>query len=321
MKAIPRRVVSAITFLVMLVSLFVVGNAANAAAITLGSTATSRTTTIQGSNKLTYWGNGTLGAQNENVTRVLFVIHGNGQNPDSYAQTALDAAKSKGVLGQTLVVTPYWDMNSGSGIMYWDSDWREGDFSKDSTHQSSYLVLDKLINSVDTTTYPNLKEIVVAGHSAGSQFATRWAAISPNTKVTRVVAANAGSHVWLDSSRPYSTSGISGYNDYKYGTANRPSYVSGPSTTTLKAQFAAKRMIQLQGTADTVRDSDFDTSKQADTQGRNRYERGHKFFDSLVRIYGSSITTNHEVRDVPGVAHTWGGMAKSSVGMTALFNG
>lgn len=290
----------------------------------LGSTTALRTTTIPGPVPLTYWSNDVLGEANLAVQRVVFVIHGTGGNAQGYSESILTAAVNKSLTASTLVVAPHFMEAADSPTgMYWPNEWREGANSSDASALSSFAVLDSLINSVDLSTYPNLKEIIVAGHSAGSQFVTRWAAGSSVTTVGRIVAANAGSYMYFDNIRPYSTTGATGYNDYKYGTDNRTSisYMAAPTEQQLKDRFAAKKMFILLGENDTVRDADLDTSAIADTQGLHRFERGIEFAGAhLRRVFGPSIYNNHIVRTVPSVGHSSTGMFTSTVGASALFD-
>jgi hypothetical protein len=140
--------------------------------------------------------------------------------------------------------------------------------------------------------------------------------------VDLVVPANAGSYMYLDSSRPYSYAQCSGsYNDYKYGLNKKNSYMLASTRDEHRQQLAAKRVMYLLGTADTLRDDDLDTSCAADAQGLNRLERGRRFVEEhLPKVYGPDIARTHGLVEVPYVGHTWGGMVKSEQGRNLIFD-
>ncbi|MDH5254631.1 MAG: hypothetical protein OEW72_01835 [Gammaproteobacteria bacterium] len=65
--------------------------------------------------------------------------------------------------------------------------------------------------------------------------------------------------------------------------------------------FANRNVIYLLGSRDTYIDSNLDTSCAANLQGRNRYERGVKFYQHLAAHFGRPV---HRQIVVPGVGHS-----------------
>jgi hypothetical protein len=176
--------------------------------------------------------------------------------------------------------------------------------------------------------FPNLREVVIAGHSAGGQFAHRYAAMStvaysrPALQF-RYVTANPSSYVYLDSKRPTPPygwpfvvpSGYPGYDNYKYGLQNRYGYAAQISSTQIKAQYEARHVIYLLGANDTLRDDSLDDSPAADLQGTHRLDRGRFYYQRMLELFPLN---RHRKIVVPNIGHT-NQIYKSTQGRAALF--
>lgn len=299
----------------------------------LATTVTTRTTSLGSAAALQYCGNAPAGTSIASVRTVVIVVHGDGRDACSYAQSTVKAATASGVAASTLVVAPHFlaDSDAHNGRMYWsESGWKVGDVSLDPGALSSFAVVDRLLAGVTTARYPNLQRIVVAGHSAGGQFVNRYQAATATTSVTRYVVANPSSYLYFGTKRfdggtlreltSAERSACRRYNDYKYGLTARNAYASSVSEQTLRQRFASRPMTLLLGTDDTSRTDNIDTGCAAEWQGPNRYVRGHQYHDvHLPAQFGSAITSTHRISDVPGVGHSWGQMVRSSQGRAALF--
>src|SRR5205085_11822237 len=105
----------------------------------------------------------------------------------------------------------------GPDMPIWtDSGWKQGDQSRTTTQLpadtavSSFTVVDELVTALaDRTRFPNLAEIVVAGHSAGGQLVHRYLAASskedslrPSGIGVRYVVASPSSYLYFDTRRP-----------------------------------------------------------------------------------------------------------------------
>ncbi len=137
-----------------------------------------------------------LDTPNEAISRAVVVIHGSSRNADDYYSYVRNSAAAIGVAGNTLVVAPQYlyeeDINAFktasqplSDLLYWDGGWREGENSRDTAKNdrpatiSSFAAADQIIDRLANRNYfPNLQNIVVAGHSAGGQFTNRFVAAS-----------------------------------------------------------------------------------------------------------------------------------------------
>ncbi len=225
---------------------------------------------------------------NNKLGPAVFVIHGTDRNADDYLDYLDDL--------DTLVIAPEFQA-SGPG-MYWSSSgWKQGDKSKDSQRVSSFEVLDRMVEMYHG--------VAVVGHSAGGQFVTRYAAGTRLQGLTFIVA-NPSSYMYLDGNRPFGSSvTCRDYNEYRYGLEDLNDYMS----VGVASDYPDRNVIYLLGDRDTKRDSNLDTSCEANRQGRHRYERGLKFFDHLAQHYGRTV---HRKVIVGGVGHSPSRMLKAA---------
>src|ERR1041385_5164344 len=126
-----------------------------------------------------------LATRNEAITRALIVIHGAGRDADNYFRTALAAGFLAGALDDTLIVAPRFASNDGrchDSLMpdevSWScngNSWRSGGNANGRDKLTSFNFADEILRRIGKRdVFPNLKAIVVAGHSAGGQFVTRY---------------------------------------------------------------------------------------------------------------------------------------------------
>ena len=120
---------------------------------------------------------------NPAITRALIMVHGAGRNADHYFETAMAAAFLVGALENTVVVAPRMiaapDTARPNEILWGGgrNNWRSGGMSPTHPTVSSFDFLDELLRKLaNKQNFPNLKQIVVAGHSAGGRWlrGTRW---------------------------------------------------------------------------------------------------------------------------------------------------
>ena len=302
--------------------------------------------------KIPYDANQTATTAHSSVVRLVVLIHGGNRHCETALSNMQTAASIAGVNNTTsLLVGPQFlteedlDPNSvPSDVLFWDSDgWKQGDQSlSTSSHPrpaniSTFAVLDSLLYRI-ATLCPNLKTIVIGGHSSGGQFTTRYVAGSRMPDLlaqqfgitTSYVVANPSSYMYLNSERLVSGTTntwttpsnppCSDYNDYKYGMQARNPYMAAVPGSQLISWYAARHVIDLLGEDDTnPADSDLDTRCPAEMQGAYRLIRGLNFRNYLIHYYGPTILTNHLTMTVPGVAHDSQGMFTSACGVYALF--
>src|SRR6185369_7485681 len=126
-----------------------------------------------------------LTQKNEQIRRAFILIHGAGRDADNYFRTALAAAFLGEALDDTIVISPRFASKAGGcndkladQEVNWPcsgDSWRSGGVSVSNKELTSYDFADELLRKLaDKRVFPNLKAIVVAGHSAGGQFVTRY---------------------------------------------------------------------------------------------------------------------------------------------------
>ncbi|MCF5354553.1 alpha/beta hydrolase, partial [Pseudomonas syringae] len=120
------------------------------------------------------------------IERVVIVLHGRLRNAQTYLRSIERAANQSRERGKTLLIAPQFldekDIvahHLPDSILRWrQNSWMEGATSTDPKPVSSFLVLDHILKRLsDSKLFPNLKEIVIAGHSGGAQVVQRYAMI------------------------------------------------------------------------------------------------------------------------------------------------
>jgi len=161
---------------------------------------------------------------------------------------------------------------------------------------------------VGSWVFPNLKTIVLSGHSAGGQFANRYEMANQVHEKLGVpltyVIANPSSYAYLDSTRPASVAGgtmefrnfgdgrnCTTYDKWSYGLQSRTGYSSRLSDDQLKKQLVAQPVTYLVGEYDTLPPAGFDGSCPAMAQGANRLARGQAFGKYVAEKYGAAHQT------------------------------
>eukprot|EP01132_Coremiostelium_polycephalum_P021253 gene21253-25251_t len=234
------------------------------------------------------------------VTRALIIVHGRLRNAMTYLDSGEKAAEAAGQNANTLVIAPQFlnqtDLKRNqidSQTLRWNSnDWMAGEPSTGPGQISSYGALDQIIKHLgNRKLFPNLKEIVVAGHSGGGQVVQRFALTGHDHPLLqtegislRYVVANPSSYAYFSPQRPvkFDVASCPGFNDWKYGMQNLPAYAKGQSAEQLEQAYVSRNVTYLLGQQDTDPNHPaLDKSCGAETQGAYRLIRGHNYFDYL----------------------------------------
>jgi len=259
-----------------------------------------------------------LDANNGAITRALVMVHGVGRDADNYFRTAVAAAFLAGALDDTIVIAPRFSSNDGracrdalaAGEVSWSctgDSWRSGGIALNDDKLTSYDFADEILRKLARKdVFPNLKAIVVAGHSAGGQFATRYEMANRvhetlGIPVTYVVA-NPSSYAYPDSNRPVADGkevrpfgdarNCTTYDKWPYGLQDRgKGYASKLSDEQLKLQLASRPTTYLLGEIDILPLGGFDSSCPAMAQGPTRLARGQAFANYVNQKYGARHTT------------------------------
>lgn len=273
------------------------------------------------------------------VTRAVIVFHGKGRNVESYYRSIVEAADLAGPTGRdsVLIAPQFLDKEdidahrlSGEVLRWQGTDWESGAPAAAPISISPFEIVDAaLAHLADRTLFPNLKNIVLAGHSGGAQLVQRYAvvgrapaAISEGDIHLRFVIANPSSYVYFSDERPGPSKSCRDFNHWKYGLIDPPSYVQQDARSSwpqLEAEYAQRDVIYLLGTADTdPHEKDLDVSCSGKAQGATRFARGQAYFAYLHNRHPSGW--NQRLWFVPGVAHSAHKMFTSACGVNALFD-
>src|ERR1041385_9512041 len=125
-----------------------------------------------------------LDKKNDQIVRALIVVHGQGRDADNYFRTSLAAAFLANAMTDTIVISPRFASSDGgchdalaANEVSWPcggDSWRSGGTSTNHKSLTSYDFMDAIVRALtNKANFPNLKAIVISGHSAGGQFVTR----------------------------------------------------------------------------------------------------------------------------------------------------
>ncbi len=250
-----------------------------------------------------------LEVPNPQITRALVMVHGASRDADNYFRTALASAFLAGALEDTIVIAPRF-ASSANGCkdvlapneVSWSCNgdsWRSGGTAASNDKLTSYDFTDEILRKLARkSVFPNLKAIVVAGHSAGGQYVNRYEMSNQvhdalGIPVTYVVS-NPSSYAYLDASRPApdAAGACKTYDRWPYGLEGRTGgYTAKETSDQLKKQLAARPVTYLLGEIDILPLGGFDASCSAMTQGPTRLARGQAFGKLVNEKYGAKHTT------------------------------
>ncbi|MBL4847705.1 MAG: alpha/beta hydrolase [Planctomycetes bacterium] len=287
------------------------------------------------------------------VTRGVVVLHGKSRNAAGYHRYMVRGAKAAKADGTSAIFAPLWVTEKdlarhrlGSEIPFWSpTRWSRGHRSKTTPKNprkaqvSSFEVVDRILGKLcDKKLFPNLRQLVVAGHSGGGQFVNRYAAGSmfdpPRGVEILYVMANPGAYLYLTPERrvgdslsefapppPHVLAKCPKYDHYKFGLQKLNRYMGRSTPGELRARFARRRVLYMLGTKDNdPNHRDLDRKCAAMLQGANRVERGQIYLNYLKKVFGSKIGKKHQILMLPGVSHNAREVFTSPVATNAIFS-
>ena len=266
------------------------------------------------------------------VTRLIYCQHGATRNPTSYFDAINPAADAVGVSvqharsgpavpgGRDLVLP-----EADESLLYFGSGWRDGDKSHSTSQHprpfriSNFEVVDRLLLRC-AETFPNLKELVVVGHSAGGQFANRYsianraaAALAEQYGIhVRYIVFNPSSFLYFDERRWDSTTdtlkvpeaeviaAAPHYNRFKYGLEAANSYFSQTPIEQLRQAFATTTSCLLGELDDDPEHESLDKSSAAMAM-TDAAVAGIYYFKSLQGVFGPEIHRHQRIAILPEV--------------------
>jgi hypothetical protein len=279
------------------------------------------------------------------ITRAIVIFHGEGRDAEDYYRTMREAADIAGHAARAVaIIAPQFlddEDISAHGIpayvLRWrHTEWESGASAVGPLPISSYEIVDAVLTRLaDPSLFPNLKMVILAGHSGGGQLVQRYAVVGRMTSHMsqrihiRFVVANPSSYLYFSEQRPVDGHSVSFRSDacpefesWKYGTVDAPAYVQlDPDNTwsQMEVNYAQRDVIYLLGTSDTnPRDEDLDISCSAEAQGPTRFARGQAYYAYLHGRHPSAW--NQRIWFVSGVAHSARKMFTSRCGISTLFD-
>lgn len=304
------------------------------------ATKSSGRITIRNGMKIRYWRNYRLGTPNAAIERAVIVVHGKNRDADNYFSHIVSAANKAERITSTLILAPNFiasEDDPNSDELYWPKGgWKQGDRSRNLLlYMSSFSVMDRIFQKLSQPgKFPNLKRVILIGHSAGGQFVNRYAAGSRAEDMShmsgihvRYIIANPSTYMYLNGTRkmgdmdniflsvPPGQSCGRNYNNYKYGLRKRNRYMSRVTADQIRTQYTSRNVIYLLGQQDTGTGS-LDQSCPAMLQGENRLERGRIFYNHICRYYDCP---SHCLEEVPKVGHNSNLMFNSQTCLDLMF--
>ena len=298
-----------------------------------------------------------LDKRNEAITRVLVSVHGASRDADNYFRSTLAAGFLADALENTLIIAPRMASDDGAGCrdvlgtneINWNcNSWRSGGPAHSNPAVTSFDFLDEILRRVARRdVFPNVKAIVVVGHSAGGQVVNRYEMTNQvhdklGVPVTYVVS-NPSSYAYPDSERPTAAAyagtasppgyipevapnasmfrsygdarNCTTYDQWPYGLRNHTGYAAKQTDGQLRQQLASRPTTYLLGQLDILPLAGFDGSCAAMAQGPTRLARGEAF----ARLVNEKLGGHHTVTIVPLCGHNARCMYGSDVALPLLF--
>ncbi len=284
------------------------------------------------------------------------MVHGAGRNADHYFETSTASAFLAGALENTIVIAPRFAAGTDKveqDEVLWPErgeNWRSGG-TVPNTSITSFGLVDEIVRRVaDKKLFPNLTRVVIAGHSAGGQFATRYEMANRIHGTLGVemsyVVANPSTYAWPASVRPLPTGNADpvgsdkealganaemvnsnftygafdaakapNFDRWPSGLLNHTGYVTGMSDDQLRKQLVERPTTYLLGQVDVLPLGGFDSSATAMAQGPTRRARGEAFFTYVTGTMGAK----HNAIIVPECGHNDRCIFTTDIVFPALF--
>lgn len=280
-----------------------------------------------------------LDEPNPAIRRALVMVHGTNRNADHYFTTATTAAFIAGALEDSVVISPRFTACQDAlqpnevGWSCTGDSWRSGGNAATHPDLTSFDFMDAILRKLATkSNFPNLKTIVVAGHSAGGQYVARYQMANRVHETLGVavsyVVANPSSYAWPAATRPlpagdatvenaklgwntekphtdftygpFDAAACAGYDRWPAGLSNRTAgYTAKTSDEQLKKQLVSRPVTYLLGQVDTLPLGGFDSSCPAMAQGATRRARGEAF----VKFVNEQLGATHPIQIVSECGH------------------
>jgi hypothetical protein len=271
------------------------------------------------------------------------VVHGAGRTAGNYFRTSVAAAFLANALADTIVIAPRFAANDGATCkdsfsadeVNWTCrgvSWRAGGVAVGNEALTSFDLGDEILRKLARKdVFPGLRLIVLAGHSAGGQFVSRYSLANQVHEKLDVpvsyIVSNPSSYAYPDANRPvpgrpeYRPYGDSGdcatYDRWPYGFQQRAGYAAKIAEDQLKKQLAARSVTYLMGGLDTLPVSNFDSSCPAMAQGPHRLARAQAYTGYIKEHHAAQVAFTV----IPACGHNARCMFTANRALPILFPG
>lgn len=224
---------------------------------------------------------------------IVVMLHGANRDASAYTDDLINAATVFGCR----IIAPEFDKEDYQGAEKYNLgnvyDKNKKTFLN--PDKWSFSLIEPLFDHVVGQIKSNNKGYYLLGHSAGAQFVHRFLMYVKQPRVIKVAFANAGWYTLPDSNT-----------DFPFGIKNSP---VGQEQL---ARFFATKVFVLLGMDDIkTDDKSYNTTDEAEAQGKTRFDRGKYYFKSVkAKAEEMKLPFNWTEIHVPHVGHDNGNMGK-----------
>jgi hypothetical protein len=297
-----------------------------------------------------YVSNHPLNQKNDKIQRVILAIHSSNHDANAVYNNCMELINSHGLNKSTLIIAPQFLMkkhlenNTENNLLFWNTYpfWGASISTTKSAGKdlriSAYSILTQIISEVcSKTTFPNVQQLTILGHSAGGQLVNRFAAsntvefdvVRPAGIHCRYIVMNPSSYLYFSPKRsvngsvrdfsippPEVIKNQPGYNNYGYGLDKLYSYhrKAGLTAAKIRQMYPQRNVVYMLGEEDRHADSSMSVHPHAMLEGENRLKRGKIYYGHLIDEFGPSIKNTQKMVIIPKVGHSGKEMILSARG-------
>ena len=195
---------------------------------------------------------------------VVIGFHGNDRDCSYWVETWKEYADKNGFM----FFIPWFTHESFPTRRYQETGVKDTEGNILPLKSRTSALVDSLICHILKNSGSNERKVTIFGHSAGGQFVHRFMLLNNSPYVKKAIIGNPGWFTFPSMEEEYS-----------YGIKD----LSEIDDNRLRDMLSRNIILQL-AEGDTIRESFLRKTPEADRQGRNRLERGNKYFETLKSI-------------------------------------